>query len=273
MNKAKRLKAKGLHCVHKDTIDVEDVYLKMCAFEDKTQSRKREWLQTLFDAGSNTFSSGAPHNHSMCNACFMKYHNIARTTFFRLKRQAKVGQLRVMHGNTGSKKTRRSTLAALAWLEQYAKGSGDVMPDSGDIHLPDYRWQHVWAKMAASLKAHGDVPPTASQFLKVAKENMPEVKIVKTKRFSKCTTCDKLDTLIGKSTGEVRALLSTSRKRTRTSVGNRGRETSTTNIGRRRGTHERSTSACPLQSTPWTMGRLQFPKDRVTTRTLNIATN
>lgn len=205
MNKASRLKAKGLHCIHKSEIDVEDVYQKMCAFEDKPQSRKREWMQTLFDAGSNTFSSGAPHHHSLCNACFTKYHNIARTTFFRLKRCSKIGKLRVMHGNTGQKKIRKSSYAALAWLEQYAKGAGDVMPDSGDIHLPDYRWQHVWAKMAASLKLHGDVPPTSSQFLKVAKENMPEVKIVKTKRFSKCTTCDKLDTLIGKSTGEVRA--------------------------------------------------------------------
>lgn len=207
MEQALRLKRKGLHCVPKGELDADDIYEKMCNYLDKPQERKREWLQTLFDTGTQQFSSGAPHCHKLCNSCFIKYHGIARTTFFRLKRSAKIGRLRVKHGNTDKRKLRKSTYAAMAWLEEYAKGSGDVMPDSGDIHLPDYRWRHVWAKMSENLKAHGDVPPSASQFTKAAKEQLPGIKIVKVKRFAKCTTCDKIDTLIGKSSGDVRDYL------------------------------------------------------------------
>lgn len=92
----------------------------------------------------------------------------------------------------------------MAWLEEYAKYSGDVMPDSGDIHLPDYRWKHVWTKMYASLRHHGDQPPSLGAFLKNAKATLGHIKIVKVKHFAKCSTCEKLNTLIGKSSGPVR---------------------------------------------------------------------
>lgn len=198
------MKDKGLHCIPRSHIDVEDVYEKMCIYADKPQVDKREWLQTVFNSGSGSFSSGVPHCHKLCNSCFMKYHGIPRTTFFRLKKASKLGDLRIRHGNTAKRRLRRSTMTAMAWLEEYAKASGDVMPESGDIHLPDARWKHVWTKMSAALKSHGDIPPTTGQFIKAAKKHLPGVKIVKVKRFARCTICDKLDTLIGKSSGEIR---------------------------------------------------------------------
>ena len=211
--KAKRLRVTGLHCVPRHELDVTDVFEKMVAYSNKNHQEKRAWLGTIFNSSQRSrtdkhkerFSSGLPHHHALCNTCFMKYNGIPRTTFFRIKRDSKRGALRILHGNTSKKKTRRRTHAAMAWVEEYAKGAGDVMPDTGDIHLPDYRWKHVWAKMTAAMALHREVPPSLSGFRKAAKIYVPHVKIVKVKRFAKCTTCDKLDTLIGKSSGQVRS--------------------------------------------------------------------
>lgn len=76
-----------------------------------------------------------------------------------------------------------------AWLVQYAKNSGDHMPDKADtFHLPDYHWNEVWARCARELKQR----ISYSAFMTERKANYKNIKIRKYKRFAQCSECKRL---------------------------------------------------------------------------------
>ena len=88
------------------------------------------------------------------------------------------------------------------------------MPDSNEIHLPDFKWAHVYAKMVGELKAQhnagGQIEvqiPTQSSFGKIRIKRMGFIKIRKFKRFAKCKICTTFEQEIRKAVGFERKTL------------------------------------------------------------------
>lgn len=78
-----------------------------------------------------------------------------------------------------------------SWLQQYAKNSGDQMPDAKNtFHLPDYHWTDVWARCMRDLKQ----PISLSAFMTERKKNHKNIKIRKYKKFAQCSECKQLKT-------------------------------------------------------------------------------
>lgn len=190
--------------------DLPDIVTKMVEYRERTQSDRRQWLaDTIASTYGNMFSTAYPHFAPVCKKCFCLYHGIGKNSFYRRAAEVRSGTKNFAHGNKGKKKTTKTSALplALAWLDRYSKTHGDFMPHKNEIHLPDYEWKIVHAKMRRVLELQGidagNIPEYPS-FLQAAKDSLPTVKVRKYKRFSKCTECSHLDEKIKKSTGNVR---------------------------------------------------------------------
>jgi hypothetical protein len=179
----------GVHCL-KPTLDVVEVYKHRKRY--KQLSRKQQ----------QGFVSQSVNKH-MCVLCFLVLHGIKRATWYRIKRKFQQGDFSFNHGNRLLKKPQAETLVAVQWLRAYACAVGDFMPDSDEVHLPDYCWKYVYQRY---LTEHVQNSISETTFFRLNKYDgdLRKIKIRKCKRFSKCEPCLELDKLIKNSAGVTR---------------------------------------------------------------------
>lgn len=201
--KAEGLKLRPPCCFKKISVDVCDIYDNMKTYQSRSRTEKRQWLASIL-ATSSSLTSGLPHQHPLCRQCFCRYHGITKTFCYSILKKARAGEINFEHKGSHKKKPRTEVMTCHAWLKTYAKSFGDVMPDSGEVHLPTFSWMLVYKCCVQDLSSHSVPPVSYPRFLKMAKDMLPHVKVRKCKRFGKCTHCSKLDDLIAKSIGETR---------------------------------------------------------------------
>ena len=199
---AESLKNHPKCCFKEDTIDVCDIYDKQKQFQARNHQDKREWLTTLLTSGAK-LTSGHPKFVPLCQHCFRRYHGIKRSFFFSMLKKSKAGVGTLPHENNNQKKTRHAAMHCLAWLKTYARAYGDIMPDTGEVHLPSSSWKLIYNGCARAMEANGFATPSYAQFILIAQKQLPHVKCRKCKRFGKCTDCSKLEDLIGKTVGQT----------------------------------------------------------------------
>lgn len=213
-------------CIPPDAVPVDDVYLKSYQYLSINMAKQRTFIAntlmyTSGKDGADAYSSQLPHRHTLCRSCFLAYHSITRSKFYRIRGLVNKGQADFeVHGNckSASGRVRPSvqvppqespTVAPIvAWLDGYARDNGDHMPDKqNEIHLPDYKWSHVHAKMVTrfTLSKQGHKPCSYQYFKKIVRALFKNTKIRKYKRFAKCSECSNLDTLIQRTMAAARA--------------------------------------------------------------------
>ena len=183
-------KCTGPHCLT-DALDEVQVYKHRKEFKQLSGKQQRVYVSHAGDKGK-------------CVLCFLLLHGIKRATWYRIKRKSKQGQIFFDHGNKLLKKPQAETLAAVQWLSAYACASGDCMPDSDEVHLPDYCWKYVFQRY---LREHIGNSISETTFFRLHKldTDLGKIKIRKCKRFSKCEKCMELDKLIKSTLGLKRA--------------------------------------------------------------------
>jgi hypothetical protein len=191
-------------CVMGADIHQDDIYKKSVAYLRRSSDDRNQWAIEVINAGSNNFSSGAPHNLPLCKLCFPVYHCIAPRTFQRRLSEVKQGVTEAKRGRSKRRKKSSPLDSTEPWLLHYAKRNGDNMPDVYEIHLPDYKWKWVYKKMQKdfSTRVPATACPSYDYFMKFRKTDAcRHVKIRKLKRFAKCKECTNLELLIKKASG------------------------------------------------------------------------
>ena len=156
-------------------------------------------------------TTGFPTWNKLCKGCWIEYNGINHKFFDKIQREVGNGRKSFARRKRGSVPGRRLSAQSncFNWLQTYSR-RGDLMPDCGEIHLPDYRWREVWKKykndVSGESRHYGDGVSEAV-FTKIRKSDLPYIKIRKVKRFAKCQVCSKLIESIDKSTGATRDAL------------------------------------------------------------------
>ena len=189
-------------CFKKYTVDVLDVYAKRKNFQSRSQQDKRAWLGVVLD--STSLSTMNPHNAPLCRNCFCRYHGVKRGLMYTILKKIKNNTIGFEHGKTHKSKIRPLQHLSLAWCSQYARHYGDVMPDSGEVHLPSYSWKLIHHAMERDVSSTNADVPLYGSFLRVLKSELPHVKVRACKRFGKCLDCANIDEKINKSDGLTR---------------------------------------------------------------------
>ena len=102
--------------------------------------------------------------------------------------------------------------AIISFLERTADDCGDSMPNKPEIHLPFYQIQELYPIFLNEFKLlHPTItPPTRTYFRRTWQTYCPTVKVMKSTRFTVCTTCDQIRTKLrekiisGESTESLR---------------------------------------------------------------------
>jgi hypothetical protein len=95
--------------------------------------------------------------------------------------------------------SKRSLVAA--WIQDYAKASGDFMPNKENIHLAEFEWKPVFNKCLAQLKALS-MDFSLDHFHVVRREYCPYVKLRSRHQCGKCDQCTKLRKYCEETTGK-----------------------------------------------------------------------
>lgn len=184
---------------------VGDVYRATNTFLELPLVARRGYIAGII----NSSTSDSFGQRAYCKTCFCAFNGIHVSLFNRVLLQVKRGVVSFASGNRGKGSTSGRVAvkdATVAYLLEYAKHTGDFMPDHEEIHLPDYSWHQVWLKLSARFKETNQVPPSQGHFNKLRKcVELRHIKIRKYKRFTKCDECQRLDKLIDKSAGVQRA--------------------------------------------------------------------
>lgn len=194
-----RISLDGLHCLPSEFIEASEVYDAMKEVADMKAQPRREYYATVFL--TSALNTGYPGNHPLCKTCFCKYHGISLSTFKRIAKMARRGRRSWKHGLKDCIAPRSPQTTGLLWVKRYAAKYGDKMPDTEEIHLPDFKWKILYRRMELELMEHGRPLPDYSAWKRSIKSKLPHLKIRKYKRFSKCDTCAKIERRISKNTG------------------------------------------------------------------------
>ena len=211
------IKELGLHCLKAADCDELDVYRKQRQVSvELSQEGKREFIlgiaKTVGVSKEVKMSTGYPHWTQMCCKCWSAYHGVRTAQMAHIGGLVKTGHLSASRKRKGSVPARRRAAGSncFYWLQNYARTHGDHMPDSLEVHLPDYRWRDVWKKYKAEVLSHSKNYSDAvgeSAFNQIHTTELPYIKIRKVKRFAACKTCAQLREQIDKASGERKALL------------------------------------------------------------------
>ena len=174
----------GLHCFPAEDINATDVYAKMAQVASMDGEGRRVWLDQVLRSGQ--LCTTAPDNIPLCCNCFQKYYGVPRSSYFRAKRRFRAGTTNFQHARKGLKKSSPKRKDAKTWIEGYSKTCGDVMPDTGEIHLPDYKKKFLYDKMVGAFEEMEINCPSYGTFLDILKQDLPGIKVRKLKRFAKC---------------------------------------------------------------------------------------
>lgn len=190
----------------KDDINFDDVSEKCLSYAQKTEYGRRTWLALIIESQESIgcLSTGLPMSRKLCRSCFCSYHGVPASTFALRKSEVLGGRVDFSRRASKKKHLRPKRLAVMQWLQQYADRAGDYMPDCDEIHLPDYKWYHVWAKMRREMIARGQEFCSYQEFAQSRKTHRKNIKVRKLKRFAKCKVCSDFDEVIEKSTGAAR---------------------------------------------------------------------
>ena len=148
------------------------------------------------------FTSGMPDCVPLCVSCFCAWNGIPVRTFERIKAAVNRGRRSwegVPRGSQESAEAKRLLIAA--WIEGYAKRSGDFMPNKDNIHLGEFEWKPVFNKCIAELKDDF----TLDHFHTVRRKYCKHIKLRSENQCGKCDQCTKLRKLYDESSGKQKA--------------------------------------------------------------------
>lgn len=81
--------------------------------------------------------------------------------------------------------------SVIVFLRRIADQTGNVMPDSTEVHLPFYDKKQVYEIYCEQFRLlHNEPPPVLAYFYATWKENADHIKIRKVTKFTKCATCE-----------------------------------------------------------------------------------
>lgn len=102
--------------------------------------------------------------------------------------------------------------AIITSLERLADNTADVMPDSGEQHLPFFRKEDVYEHFVKEYRLlYDDTPPSKCYFTSTWKHSCAKIKVRRVSRFTKCSLCEELRSALkqavtqGTSTEELRS--------------------------------------------------------------------
>jgi hypothetical protein len=197
------LRSRPCGCLEVGADLIRDVFMATNSYLERNGTAKRDWLASMFHCEiDNKYGK-----ERLCRECFCAFHGVHKSMASRIMIQVREGRVSFGNGLKGSGKHRGHPSvsdAIVAYLGEYAVRNGDYMPDKQEIHLPDYKWRHVWRKLCKRFAAAGQHEPSEGGFNKIRRELMNHVQIRKHKRFTKCEECLKLDKAIGDATGVKR---------------------------------------------------------------------
>lgn len=197
-----------LYCIR--SLNTRDFYTCVREYHFKKKAERNTWLAERASParqGRKDHFIPAPVAATVCKHCFIAYYGISQATYSRVaKRRINEGQQ--CFDLTRPKKRWLKEIArdgVVPWLEDYAQRTGEWMPDKlNHIHLPDYKWSHVWARYVQEHETLKKPYVQYPHFLSIAQSDASFVKIRKYSRFAQCRDCSELKEKIKKTTGVVR---------------------------------------------------------------------
>jgi len=110
---------------------------------------------------------------------------------------AKDGEIARLHGNSGSVKRIVKKQNMIEWLDGFINSTGDYMPHKSEIHLPVGSIACLYAHYNSYCATRDVVDTVSYETLRRAFQHVQEyVKIPKTKQFTKCDECVRLDNIV-----------------------------------------------------------------------------
>jgi hypothetical protein len=205
---AELLRVRGLHCVKASDLDIDDVYSQSLAYSLRSASEKRAFIHGSTKY-SSSLSSGPPYNVPLCATCFCQYNMIPLRTYWRQASACRSGTASVSRKKPQVGHGQRAQIRnhVLPWMKEYASTHGCHMPDSNQIHIPNYCWISVYDKYRCDMPENTPLAANPSAFRAIVRKSLPHIKIRKVKRFTQCQICSEFDEAIVKAKGPQRSLL------------------------------------------------------------------
>jgi hypothetical protein len=101
------------------------------------------------------------------------------------------------HGNTGLRKTTVRCQTMVQWLEDFINKVGDYMPHKNEIHITVGSLKKLYSMYKRYCSTHLITGVVSYETMRLKFQDVKDfVKIPKTKMFTRCDTCDDLDTKI-----------------------------------------------------------------------------
>jgi hypothetical protein len=145
-----------------------------------------ERLQSAGPGASPVFSCDGVQT---CHKCFLLYFGISSSTWYRVKSLTEDGTRTNWNRKKGNKDKQLSTTAAIAWMNGYASIYGDFQPDFEEVHIPDIKWKHLYAKYTYDMKRQKMVAVSLDGFTKMCHKYVGWVRLRQWTRFSQCDDC------------------------------------------------------------------------------------
>ena len=138
----------------------------------------------------------------LCVLCFCAWNGVPLRTFERIKAAVNRGRQSWEGAPRGQQEgAEAKRLLIAAWMEGYAKRSGDFMPNKDNIHLGEFEWKPVFNKCIAELKEDF----TLDHFHNVRRDYCKHIKLRSENQCGKCDQCTKLRKLYDESSGKQKA--------------------------------------------------------------------
>lgn len=176
----------------------QDHYKMARFYKNQDYNARKAWLiNTLTSArGKDEVSLNGV---DFCKICFANYITVHRRTIARCEKDIAEGKTEAVHGNVASSKMRDKTLAAQAWLEQYAEAGGDYLPHKQEIQLPEYSFEQLYRRYVDEFKKRAEqidelIPVVSPKTLKSVASDK-RLSLTLRKFFKSCKICDSLRTV------------------------------------------------------------------------------
>jgi hypothetical protein len=188
-------KCGGIACSGRSTMTAGMIYQKLKCYKEANRQDRTDALANI----------QIPTPDGLCKECFMEIHGVSRWAYTRGQENGlsddTLMKRKHAHGNTGRRRMALSSMVMEAWIKDYAKQAGDFMPDSMEIHLPEYSWTMVHELF---VREHGmGEGYTYKAFTRIRRMKCSHVKIRKCKKFAACHFCVRLKELIAKKNGKA----------------------------------------------------------------------
>jgi hypothetical protein len=143
-------------------------------------------LSTFWRKDLNDFGQLVLDGWPVCVECYAGLYNHSDRSWARLLASVRAGDVTWEHGNTGNLGNfTASGWDTRVWMRNFFFTLGDFQPDNGQVHLPPMDKKDVHAELSKDL----ETPLSESAFLRVWREEFPEVRIPAEQRLNKCEEC------------------------------------------------------------------------------------